>query len=68
MTHSEYDSAVQAFKQATRCDSLTATLKTTAIACAEARMAMVRSGTGNDALDNDLFSIIDRLESEAAKE
>lgn len=63
----EYRKAVEDFTMLIKMQPLHGLLKTAALACAEARSALIRSGTCSQSMDRDLLSMQQRLELESNK-
>lgn len=65
MTSDEYRETCEEFRKLVGAGPLNATLRTAALACQEARAALMRAGTGDEVLDRDLLNIQRKLEQEA---
>lgn len=65
MTSDEYRAAAEEFRKQVGAQPLYGILRTTALACQEARAALMRQGNPDQELDRDLQKVIRKLEHEA---
>ncbi len=65
MTPPEYRQAAEDFRIIIGAEPLNGVLRTAALACEEARAALMRAGTGDDDLHRQLIAMQRKLEHEA---